>query len=239
MAYSAVFRRYEMKYLISVSQRERIMKEIEDFVTGDKYGCSTVRNIYFDTPDYRLIRRSVEKPPYKEKFRIRCYEKADKSTTVFAELKKKYKKVVYKRRAALTEEQAVRWLFEDGAPPEETQITREIDYFRSFYKPLEPKVFLSYKREAYYGKDDPDFRITFDTDIRFRTERLSLEEEAGGIPLLSEDTVLMEIKCTGALPLRIARILSAEKIYKTSFSKYGTAYLSYILPKKLTEAKND
>lgn len=239
MAYSTVFRRYELKFIISVRQRDLIKKEMSQYMTGDSFGKSVIRNIYFDTPDFRLIRRSVEKPAYKEKLRIRSYEKADSNTTVFVELKKKYKKVVYKRRIAVKEADAVLWLCGHGNPPEKTQITKEIDYFIDFYEKLQPSVFLSYTREAYYGKADDTFRITFDTDICFRTDNLTLEADCGGIPLLSDDKVLMEVKCGGGIPLWLTDILSREKIYKTSFSKYGTAYLCHILPKMLSEAKND
>ena len=47
-----------------------------------------------DTDSYLLIRRSIEKPAYKEKLRIRSYSQTDDNSTVFVELKKKYKHVV-------------------------------------------------------------------------------------------------------------------------------------------------
>ncbi len=235
MAYSTVFKRYELKYLITTEQRDMIKEEMAQYMTADKYGKSTIRNIYFDTPDYRLIRRSIEKPEYKEKLRIRSYQKADKDTTVFVELKKKYKKVVYKRRIAVREEDALSWIYGHNKPAKATQITKEIDYFIDFYKDLQPTVFLSYSREAFYSKTDSTFRVTFDTDICCRFDALTLESESGGTPILGDDKVLMEIKCAGGIPLWMAHILSREKIVKTSFSKYGTAYTTLILPNNLKE----
>ena len=70
----------------------------------DPYGRTVIRNLYLDTESYRLIRRSIEKPVYKEKMRIRCYGPAHPDSPVFVELKKKYKKVVYKRRLSLPEQ---------------------------------------------------------------------------------------------------------------------------------------
>ena len=40
----------------------------------------------------------------------------------------------------------------------------------------------------------------------------------------------MEIKCSGGIPLWMTQVLSREKIFKSSFSKYGTAYQTLIYP---------
>ena len=96
MAFQTVFKRYELKYMLTLEQKEKILKAMSPYMELDKYGRTTIRNIYFDTDDYRLIRRSIEKPVYKEKLRIRSYSQAEPQGTVFVELKKKYEKVVYK-----------------------------------------------------------------------------------------------------------------------------------------------
>ena len=189
------------------------------------------QNLYFDTDNYRLIRRSIEKPAYKEKLRIRSYRKADPDTPVFVELKKKYKGVVYKRRVPLSEKDAVNWICAGNPCTEKTQITDEIDYFLEYYGNLHPTVFLSYEREAYYAKDGTDFRVTFDDHILCRQSNLSLDSDVGGNLILDDGLVLMEIKCSGGIPLWMTQVLSREQIYKTSFSKYGTAYQTLIYPK--------
>ena len=232
-----IFERYEIKYMISTEQKEKILAEIAPYMALDKYGRTTIRNIYFDTDDFRLIRRSIEKPTYKEKLRIRSYRLATPNSTVFVELKKKYKHIVYKRRLSLSEEQAIDWLSGKHHCHKDSQISKEIDYFMKYYGNLKPKVFLSYEREAYYSKNGDDFRVTFDDNILFRQDKLSLEADVSGTPLLDEGLVLMEIKCHGGIPLWMTKILSQEKIYKTSFSKYGTAYRNVILPKIQKESK--
>ena len=112
----------------------------------------------------------------------------------------------------------------------EEQIVREIDYFKDFYAPLEPKVFLSYEREAYYALDGSDFRVTFDESILSRQRDLSLCSGVWGSPLLEPGQTLMEIKCSGGIPLWMVSALSRQEIYKTSYSKYGTAYQKMIYP---------
>lgn len=237
MAYQSVFRRYELKYLLTRAQKARIVQAIAPYMQLDQYGHSVIRSLYFDTDSYRLIRRSMDKPTYKEKLRLRSYSRATCQSPVFVELKKKYGGVVYKRRLSLPEQEALSWLG-GGALPQDTQIAREIDYFLRFYGTLHPTLFLSYEREAYDCRDGSDFRITFDENILCRQTELSLETEAYGTPLLDRDTVLMELKCSGGIPLWLVRVLSEEKLYKTSFSKYGTAYQRLIFP-QIKECEQD
>jgi len=238
MAYQAVFQRHELKYLLTRSQKERILECIQPYMSLDKYGRTTIRNIYFDTENYRLIRRSIEKPVYKEKLRVRNYKSKHSDGNVFVEIKKKYNKVVYKRRISLAEDEAISWLTGESECAVESQIVKEIDYFRNFYGELKPALFLSYEREAFYGVSDRGFRVTFDDNILARTENLSLSEGSYGVPLLPEGMILMEIKCEGALPLWMAKLLSEEKMYKTSFSKYGTEYMLILQNKLQGELQN-
>lgn len=225
MEYKSVFKRYELKYVISKTQQEIIMKEMLKYTAGDKYGRSTVCNIYFDTPDYLLIRRSIEKPIYKEKLRLRSYGIAAPESTVFAELKKKYNSIVYKRRMALPETDAMKFLCREISY-NNTQISREIHYFLSVNQTLMPAVFLSYNREAFFAENNSAFRITFDSNILWRNYDLSLCSGIYGKPILPESTVLMELKTSDAIPLWMTALLSENRIYKTSFSKYGSAYKS-------------
>lgn len=231
MSFQTVFKRYEIKYMLTQEQKQNVLKAMEPYMALDEYGRTTIRNLYFDTDNYRLIRRSIDKPAYKEKLRVRSYTQADAHSTVFVELKKKYQSVVYKRRIALPELEAMRWLMKEQPCPKDTQISREVDYFLSYYRTLRPAVFLSYEREAYYEKKGGDFRVTFDDTILCRQEDLSLMSEVYGMPLLPEGMVLMEIKCSGVMPLWMTRVLSEQHIYHKSFSKYGTAYQTMIFPK--------
>ena len=230
MAFQTVFKRYEVKYMLTLEQKEKILDAMREHMSIDKYGRSSIRNIYFDTDNYRLIRRSIDKPVYKEKLRIRSYGKADHDSRVFIELKKKYDGIVYKRRLDLPCDAAFDWIAGKMPCPVDSQISREIDYFLKYYGTLKPAAFLSYEREAYYEKNGGSFRVTFDDNIFFRTDDLSLISDVYGESLLPSGKVLMELKCSGGIPLWLVRVLSEEKIYKTSFSKYGTGYTRFILP---------
>lgn len=229
MAYQTIFKRYEMKYLITREQLEKLLKVMDAHMKLDEYGHSTIRNIYFDTDNYRMIRRSLEKPTYKEKLRIRSYSQTNADSPVFVELKKKMNSLVYKRRVVMPELEAKSWLSGASDRPNNSQIANEIDYVLNYYQNLQPSVFLSYERDAYRSINGDPFRVTFDDHILSREADLTLGSEVWGQPLLDDDYVMMELKTSAAIPLWMTRFLSEEKIYKTSFSKYGTAYNSMIL----------
>lgn len=224
MAGNDKFQRKELKYRLSASQEKRLREALAPYVVPDQYGESTICNIYFDTPDFRLIRKSIEKPVYKEKLRLRSYGPVGPDGNTFLELKKKYKGIVYKRRICLPEQDAMAFLAEGKPLPFESQITKELEYFMEFYGNLQPAVYLNYDRTAFYSKDDPNLRITFDRNINFRTEDISLQSEPGGRFVIRPGESIMEIKAAGAMPLWLTEILDETEAKRNSFSKYGTAY---------------
>ena len=196
-----IFKRYEIKYLLDRAQQARLMERMAPYMVPDEYGETVIRNIYFDTDNYRLIRRSMERPAYKEKLRIRSYRKVGPDGMVFVELRKKYQSVVYKRRLSLPEQTAMDWMCGRISMPLHTQMAEEIEYFRTYYAVLHPTVFLSYRRAAFYDVQADGFRMTFDEDIRARQSELTLQAEPGGVVLMPEDRVLLEVKCNGGMPL--------------------------------------
>ena len=228
MAYQSCFQRFELKYILTRPQKEALLRAMEPYMRLDQYGRVTIRNIYYDTPSYRLIRASIEQPVYKEKLRIRSYRQLVPGEDAFVELKKKFKKVVYKRRLSMPFHESIDWLkgVDSLQPP--GQIGEEIRYFRDFYGDLQPTVFLSYEREAFYSLDGSDFRVTFDENILARDTDLSLCSQVYGTPILPTELTLLELKAPGAIPLWLTDFLTKNKIFKTSFSKYGTAYQSLL-----------
>lgn len=224
MSVQDCFKRYELKYQVSTREKKLLLDEMQGRLRPDEYGRSTICNLYFDTPDYLLVRRSLEKPVYKEKLRLRSYGPAQDDSQVFVELKKKFRGVVYKRRIALDNRAAMEAFRRGERLPKESQIAREIETFRGFYRELAPTVYLSYEREAFYGNEDCSLRITFDERILWRQQDLDLRIAPYGTPILEPGQSLMEIKIAGAMPMWLARLLSENGIYQTSFSKYGNAY---------------
>lgn len=231
--YQYIFKRYEKKYLLDTKQYNEILKLISDNTVPDKYGESDILNIYCDTPDYRIIRTSIQKPPYKEKLRLRCYCTPEDNSRCFLEIKKKYKRVVYKRRISTDYKTGLLYINGNNPTLTESQIKNEIDYFRNFYSNPLPKVNIFYRRKAFYDKSDKNIRFTFDTALRYRDYEFDLKNGIYGKLILPEDKVVMEIKTLGAMPLWVSEILTRLKIYPTSFSKYGTAFTDMINSNKI------
>lgn len=218
------FKRYELKYLITKQQKAMLLSLFETYMRPDEFGQNSIFNLYYDTPDFLIIRRSLQKPSvYKEKLRLRSYGSAVAETEVFLELKKKYQSVVYKRRIALPEHEATDYFAGDYCLPQ-TQIGQEIEYFKTMYTGLAPKVFIAYDRQAFFGIDDSDVRITFDENIVWREDELTLCSQKFGEPIIADNMALMEVKVAGGIPLWLTEFLTEHKIYQTSFSKYGNTY---------------
>lgn len=230
VGYQGIFRRREIKYIIDSSQREAIGRILEqNGMHVDEYGNSLICSIYYDTPSYRIIRTSMEKPIYKEKLRIRTYGVPTDSSVAFAELKKKYKGIVYKRRVMLPYSDAVAWLSDPDARGIDSQIGREIDYFKKYYEPLAPTAAILYDRVAYYSDRDDGVRVTFDENIRYRFDDTDLRSGPHGNVLTPEGMYIMEIKLPLGMPLWMASALSELGIFPHSFSKYANAYKKDIL----------
>ena len=225
------FSRMEKKYMITPEKKELLLSLMGGRLHPDPHGRSTISSLYLDTPDFRIIRRSLEREVYKEKLRIRTYG----GEKVFFEIKKKYKGTVYKRRESMTYGETMEYVF-GGDLPRTSQIMQEIDYLMDFYGKPKPVMLVSYERDAYFAPDEDNLRITFDTDVRYRSHDLDLTYGTYGKVITEPDSVIMEIKTEGAMPLWLARILSETKTYPGRFSKYGRSYTDMI---EKGEASND
>lgn len=233
MKNNEIFERIEKKYMLNEEQYEALQNRIKDYMMADNYGLHTICNVYYDTDNYELIRTSIEKPPYKEKLRIRSYGIPKEQDKTFIEIKKKYDGIVYKRRIQLSLKDARKYLEHGIKPAKDSQILREIDYFMKFYHPVK-QMYIAYDRIAMFGIEDDSIRITFDRNIRSREYDLDLGKGDYGELLLDKGSILMEVKVAGAYPLWMVDVLSDLKIYPTSFSKYGTIY-----KQKVQEKRND
>ena len=223
------------------------MDEIKTYKKKDEYQDSEVYNIYFDTDNYDLIVQSIDHPVFKEKLRARSYDGYDK---VFLEIKTKILGRVYrekflegddmmrdnnlgfKRRVLITHQDfdelvsgkttAEALANRDVEKISDIQIAREVDYLIQHFG-LKPKILIYYKRKSY--KDGNELRVTFDTDLKYRDKSLKFAKNSADKALFSDDkNIIMEIKAQNAMPLWLAKTLSAEKIYPVQFSKIGKIY---------------
>lgn len=233
------FDRYEKKYLLTPEQNRFLQERLIPYFKADPYGLHTICSVYYDTEDFSIIRQSCSKPVYKEKLRLRSYTTPGApapgpDSPVFLELKKKFDGIVNKRRISMNLQQAQDYLSDGILPPKEiaeSQIFREIDWFVQRWQPSRA-VLVAYDRIALQGLTEAVPRMTFDQNIRWRTEHPDPAYGSEGQPLWPEKTgtVLMEIKIPGAIPVWLARLLNEAGVYPASFSKIGSIYKAYLNP---------
>lgn len=246
--FTDTFERKEVKYRLNAAQHRAVLEALEGRMAADEYGRTRITSLYMDTPRRDLIARSLEKPLYKEKLRVRWYGTPKSSERVYVEVKKKYKGIVYKRRVGCSnaasqaylvgrmpyEDACARFPLADAAQQEESltshslQIAREIDQFVARYGNLRPSMYIVCERTAYAplpGGEADDLRITFDTGIAYRDVLQAGDRTRSSYhPLLGLGEAIMEIKTAGAFPLWLVDALNGCESYPSSFSKYGAAY---------------
>ncbi len=227
-----VFNRTEKKYILTDEVFQKLKAGLEEYMVADAFSRNgefyTICNIYYDTPDHQIIRNSIEKPLYKEKLRLRSYGTVGSKDKVYLEIKKKFNGYVNKRRCSLLLEEASRYIETgkrpEGKKPSSEQVWNEIDFMLERYPGLAPSLYLSYDRIAMFSREDRDFRITFDTNIRTRREVLGLDKGNYGELLLPQGVWIMEAKTNHAVPFWFSRLLSEYRIFPKNFSKYGEEY---------------
>lgn len=218
-----VMQRVELKYILKREQLSQLYSAMAGRMEEDQFGLTTVASLYYDTPDRRLIRASLEQPAFKEKLRLRSYGRVTETAPVFLELKRKAQGTVYKRRIQTTVPQASRFLRGELAQIEDSQIGRELAAFRVHYRTLEPSCLIVYDRTA-YAEPDGTVRLTIDKSPRYCMDSPDLTRSNEGSALLPEGWAILELKVQDAMPLWLSHALSEGGIFKTSFSKYGEAY---------------
>lgn len=218
------FRRYEKKYLLEKDQYENILNDLRPYIERSKFYDSQIRSIYYDTDKFQLIRRSIEKPEYKEKLRVRSYADAEGDDKVYVELKKKFDGIVYKRRCKAKCDDVLNDIY--NCKMNNDQVYEEIKYALQYYGKLRPAIYIGCSRTSYYAKEDENLRITFDKDMKYRMKHLNFKASELDKPI--NDKVIMEIKIGESMPLWLSEILDKNKAYPRGFSKVGTAFLKEI-----------
>lgn len=229
------FCRYEKKVLVDESILDELIERLTEYAVPDKYNKHgkpyPISTLYFDNDNNDIARLSESKPSYKVKLRVRSYTVPKDDDPVFIELKRKIRGVGVKRRAKMCYADVCRYLRCGERPAGlsylDGQVLSEIDYFISLYHPY-PKMHVSYERYAFTGRDDPRVRITIDSSVLVRRDRLHLSDGRDGTPLLPPGKVLMEVKIPDAVPVWLAHIMSEFGLSFGSFSKYGNEYRLYL-----------
>ena len=240
--FQTVFARVEKKFALDPDQYGSMTQVLRlHGFTRMEYPDPNTCSIYFDTEDCQLIRRSIERPNYKEKLRLRIYgHMATDASVAFPEIKKKYQGIVYKRRVQMTYADAYDAMISGVMPQTSGQIGREIAYFHDLYQGLRPRAIVAYERETWQAPDGVDLRVTFDSRIRFRADDLDLRHGSEGHLLVPSQIRMMELKLPMVFPQWMTDALWGLDIHQVHFSKYGEGYRRYIaqMPEQILNPTN-
>ncbi|MCL2014011.1 MAG: polyphosphate polymerase domain-containing protein [Oscillospiraceae bacterium] len=232
------FHRIERKYIITKEQFEYIADTVSGYLDPDTNagsdGMYSIMSLYYDTPYNTLIRASQTKPKpkYKEKLRIRSYETPGLDDFVYIEIKKKVDGIGNKRRCKMTLSEAYEFLktgnWVNVTNRRYPQVLDEIGaMIKRHGNVLVPAAILSYDRFAFNGTGDlAGMRVSFDKNFLGRTYDLRMEKGRYGEQLLDQELMIMEIKVISSLPIWLTHVLSSQRVFPRSYSKYGTFYLS-------------
>lgn len=222
---NCIFQRIEEKYFLNKKTKEKFFKNIKKYIAKDKYYESKILSIYFDNDNKDIVRRSLDKPIYKDKIRLRSYGIPSLNSDVFLEIKNKYEGVTGKRRVILKLSEFYDYFYNNKIS--DNQIMKEIDYLFKYYD-LKPNCFVGYDRISFVGKNDLGLRITVDSNLIGRTNDLKLESGSYGNKYFDEDIFIMEIKTLNSMPLWLTKELANLEIFPISFSKYGEIYMKEV-----------
>lgn len=228
----ATFKRYEKKYLISKEKLDAIMPVLLEYMDLDPFCLNgneyRIYSIYYDTVNHDIIRQNSSGPVYKEKMRLRSYyDRKDPEDKIFMEIKKKSEGVGNKRRIKLKIKEIDPFVNEGILPQTKdylsAQVAKELAYFLKMNK-VAPALYVQYDRLALFGKEDKNFRMTFDRNVHTRRSNFVFGESDEDELLLPDDIYIMEVKILGAMPLWLTRLLSENELFSHGFSKYGVKY---------------
>jgi hypothetical protein len=224
------FNRFELKYVLPIKAANLLKQELGAYLEPDRYGDNVgrygVSNLYYDSPDLRCYWEKADGLRFRRKLRIRHYETGEvftDETPVFLEIKQRVDRVTQKRRAVLPYREALRLCNDRQIPnhaPDDKAVIEEIFVFLWQYN-LRPASIVRYGRQAFIGTDyDIGLRVTFDTSLSFQSHPLRLHEQPPGLPMLSANLVVMEIKVNERIPYWLTEMIAAHDLQMVRVSKY-------------------
>lgn len=231
-----LFERREFKYYIPIEQvdalRQRLLANMEHdpFCLKHENKRYCVRSIYLDTRSLLFYYEKIDGLKIRKKLRIRVYDNPGDFNVSFFEIKRKIDDIVRKQRATTLIQDVPNLM--NGAVirlhDEKKKFERaNLDNFIYITKRLnlEPKILVTYEREAFAGIDDPYLRVTFDFNVRscLMDDFSGIYQEHDMISFM-EDCFILELKFFGRMPLWLKSLIREFGMHKQAISKYCNSY---------------
>jgi SPX domain protein involved in polyphosphate accumulation len=223
------FDRYELKYLLPIEQVDWIVEDLGEMTVPDPYGGLRgypLVSLYYDSPGMDFFWAKVEGIKLRRKLRIRIYpaDPIEETTHGMVEIKQRINRTVQKRRLKLSLEEAEALCRgerpDDELCDEDRQVAFEVHCMAAAMR-LRPTCITAYHRKAFIGGlYEPGLRVTFDTDVRYRTHALTVNEQSVNHLLLPPDWAVMEVKCNNSVPDWVTSLLARHGCSLRRISKY-------------------
>lgn len=219
------FARFEFKYLLDNNLRREFERELCHFVEFDPFVQESdghqyfVRSLYYDDPHYTAFYDKVDGVKKRRKFRVRTYSQAPiGDAPVFLEIKGRHNQLIYKHRVEVdlvNSDDPTSVLLED---PTRSDITSQF-FFDYYKKQLRPVALIDYWRRPYLSKYDPEFRVTFDSDLAAVETRSLYPGKTDRSRRVKPGYTVMEVKFRHQIPAWFHRLLQAYELRRVSISK--------------------
>ena len=224
------FNRVELKYLVPIKKAKELKFILKLYMNLDHYcgvtGSYSASSLYFDSTDLKCYREYQNGSKNRKKLRIRHYgsdQQLTASSAVFVEIKQQVNRITQKRRVLLPYAEALKLCLDREIPDsclDDNGFYKEvIDFLRN--DNLQPATIVRYDREAFVGNEfDLGMRVTFDSAITYQDYPVQLHQAQSGLPMLSPDLVVLELKVNDRVPYWLMEIIAELELQLVPFSKY-------------------
>jgi hypothetical protein len=228
-------KRIEYKYFVPVSRLEELRAKVFPFVEPDQNMETrsvkeyTVRSVYLDSPELDFYHEKIEGLQIRKKLRVRAYNREHPNSHAFLEIKRKTNQAISKDRAMMRY-QDLNEFFETGdierlVVGNEKRQHYEAPARKFLYhlhsQNLKPFTLVTYEREAFHGKFDPSFRLTFDKDLRFAPSSsvMNLFQDEDLLQAFPQKCI-MEVKFYRGIPVWLTSLIGEFGLRREAISKY-------------------
>lgn len=233
---NATQNRREFKFLLPAEEGETFRKFIAENIPTDRGADSgyPVISEYFDTPDRHSYWQKIWGSKNRRRVRTRVYGHKNGliPPAAFIEIKHKSDAVGVKRRAILPIPSLPE--LSAGRIPEDLLRADRSRADRHLVSELQdlvvrdgarPVVQVRYDRMAYDSGPEGTIRVTFDTGLccRFDLKPLEPDDPDFPLPVLEEETAVVEIKTIGPVPIWLRKATGQFQLQVRSMSKYCRA----------------
>lgn len=222
-------------YKLSYAQYSQLRKRSYPHLVEEYEGIHELSSLYFDTPDFELMREVQEEGAYQELFRMRTDALLMKESLVAMEIVKQFNGRKSLRSVLIPYVNAQSFLrnyrkhvLKVGV---EAQISREIEYLVSG-RNLVPKVVISSDRISVVSTKKGRLEMDFDFNIRWRTADLDLKKGNVGEFVDPTLNVLMTVKSEGNHPQWFRELVEELNLCESSFSSLMVTYKEQLFRKE-------